>query len=347
MAYIDDVFNTSGKIPTDSKFWEQSIDKFVAGDTITSGFAQVIGEQVFRPLMSPRTPFYNKFAGRVLNQGVGWTESALYKKTAQRFKPKATAEDDLKFYDSQGVQKTFTVNVQGWIPNTIPSELASIEAFLKTGSVGTLNAQLVDLVNIAYQNAIESEIQEKAINLTKNEMSVDIATNGIVESIGQIMDKASEMMSDDYHYNELTVQENQNLTTRSDKIYLFIEQKYINAYKNAKANLFNPDQLVSNVEVVPMVNQFPTPLTTAQFNNDSGSNGVKWDAGIKPVALDKPKPIAYLVGSGKIEYRPLMGSYKVNMKPNGAGDFQNIHLIYKGSVAVRPWENAIRVNLSE
>ena len=205
----------------------------------------------------------------------------------------------------------------------------------------------MDLVNIAYQNAIESEIQEKAINLTKNEMTVDVATNGIVESIGQIMDKASEMMSDDYHYNELSVQENQNLTTRSDKIYLFIEQKYINAYKNAKANLFNPDQLVSNVEVVPMVNQFPTPLTTAQFNNDSGSNGVKWDAGIKPVALDKPKPIAYLVGSGKIEYRPLMGSYKVNMKPNGAGDFQNIHLIYKGAVAVRPWENAIRINLTQ
>lgn len=344
MAYIDNVFNTSGKIPTDSNFWKQTVDNFVAGDTITSGFAQVIGEQVFKPLMSPRTPFYNKFAGRVISSGFGWTESALYKKTASHFKPKATAEDDLKFYDSTGIQKTYTVNVQGWIPNTIPSELASVEAFLRTGSVGTLNSQLVDLVNIAYQNAIESEIEMKAINLTKNKMEVDIATDGIVDVMGQIMDKASEMMSDDYHYNELTDDENNGLITRSDKIYLFIEQKYLNAYNNAKANIINPNELVNNVEVVPMVNQLPTPLTTAQFTADSTA-GQKWDAGTKPVAVDQPKPIAYMVGSDKIEYRPLMGSYKVNMSKNGAGDFDNIHLIYKGSVAVRPWENAVRINL--
>lgn len=341
MAYIDNVFNTMGKIPTDSDFWDQDISNFVAGDTITTGFAQVIGEQVFRPLMSPRTPFYNKFAGRVLNSGVGWTESALYKKGVRKFKPKATAEDNFGFYDSEGVQKTFTLNVEGWIPNTIPSELASVEAFLKSGSVGTLNAQLVDLVNIAYQNAIESEIEKKAISCTKNEMSVDVATDGIVNVFGQIMDKASEMMSDDYHYNELTEQENNNLTTRSDKIYLFIEQKYLNAYKNAKATIPNPNELVSNVEVIPMVNQLPTPLTTAEFDAGAGTNG--WTE--KPVAIDKKKPIAYMVGSGKIEYRPLMGSYKVNMATNGAGDFDNVHLIFKGSVAVRPWENAIRINL--
>lgn len=344
MAYIDNIFNTSGKIPTDSNFWEQSVDNFVVGDTITSGFAQVIGEQVFKPLMSPRTPFYNKFAGRVIPSGFGWTESALYKKDASKFKPKATAEDDLKFYDSTGIQKTYTVNVQGWIPNTIPSELASVEAFLKTGSVGTLNSQLLNLVNIAYQNAIESEIEMKAINLTKNTMEVDIATDGIVNVMGQIMDKASEMMSDDYHYNELTDDENNGLITRSDKIYLFIEQKYLNAYNNAKANIINPNELVNNVEVVPMVNQLPTPLTTAQFTAESTA-GQRWDAGTKPVAVDQPKPIAYMVGSDKIEYRPLMGSYKVNMSRNGAGDFENIHLIYKGSVAVRPWEDAVRINL--
>ena len=39
MAYIDNVFNTMGKIPTDSDFWAQDISNFVAGDTITNGFA--------------------------------------------------------------------------------------------------------------------------------------------------------------------------------------------------------------------------------------------------------------------------------------------------------------------
>lgn len=344
MAYIDDVFNTYGKIPTNSDFWKMDIDNFVAGDTITTGFAQVIGEQVFKPLMSPRMPFYNKFAGRTLTSGYGWTESALYKKEVKKFNPKATSQDAFGFYDSKGVQKTFTVNVEGWSPNSLPSELASIEAFLKSNSVGTLNSQLVDLVNIAYQNAIESEIEKKAINLTKNKMNVNVATDGIIEVMGQIMDKASEMMSDDFHYNELSEEENQNLITRSDKIYLFLNQKYINAYKNAKANLFNPEQLVSNVEVVPMVNELPTPLTTAEWNAGVSAQG--WVDADKPVAIDDPAPIGYLVGSGKIEYRPLIGSYKVNMGKNPAGDFDNIHLIYKGAVAVRPWENAIRINLT-
>lgn len=345
MAYIDDVFNTYGKIPTNSDFWKMDIDNFIAGDTITSGFAQVIGEQVFRPLQSPRMPFYNKFAGRTLTSGYGWTESALYKKEVKKFNPKATSQDAFGFYDSKGVQKTFTVNVEGWSPNSLPSELASIEAFLKSNSVGTLNSQLVDLVNISYQNAIESEIEKKAINLTKNKMNVNVATDGIIEVMGQIMDKASEMMSDDFHYNELSEEENKNLITRSDKIYLFLNQKYINAYKNAKANLFNPEQLVSNVEVVPMVNELPKPLTTEEWTNGVSAQG--WVDGDKPVAIDDPAPIGYLVGSGKIEYRPLIGSYKVNMGKNPAGDFDNIHLIYKGAVAVRPWENAIRINLTQ
>lgn len=93
-----------------------------------------------------------------------------------------------------------------------------------------------------------------------------------------------------------------------------------------------------------MINQLPKPLTTAEWTADSKTNGQKWVDADKPVAIDKAKPIAYMVGSGKIEYRPLMGSYKVNMQKNGAGDFDNIHLIYKGSVCVRPWENAIRIN---
>lgn len=345
MAYIDNMFNTSGKIPTNSNFWNQSIENFTAGDTITKGFSQVIGEQVFKPLKSPRMPFYNKFAGRVLSSGMGWTESALYKKNAFHFKPKATAEDALKFYDSEGVQKSFTVNVEGWLPNTVPSELASIEAFLNSNSVGELNSQLVDLITIGYQNTIESEIEAKAINLTKNEMVVDIATDGIVSVMGDIMDKASEMMSDDFHYNELTDNENANLITRSDKLYLFIEQKYLNMYQNAKANIYNPSELINNVEIVPMINQLPTPITTAQWNADSGTSGHKWNTSDKPVAIDKAKPIAYMVGAGKIEYRPLIGSYKVNQDFNGAGDFTNMHLIYKGAVAVRPWENAIRINL--
>ena len=344
MAYVDTIFNTSGKIPTDSNFWNQSVDKFVTSDGITSGFGRVIGEQMFKPLKSAYTPFYSRFAGAPISAGMGWTERALKSTKMKKFKPKATAEDALGFVDSTGIEKTFTQNVAGWSPVVVPSELVSMEMFVNRNGIGSLNSMLVDNNVLTYQRAIESEIQKKAISLTKNAMEVDIATDGIVASMGAIMDKASEMMSDDYHYNELSDDENTDLITRSDKIYCFINQKYLNAYRNAKANLPSPSELVDNVEIVPMVNALAKPITTAEFTA-GGDTGVTWDADDKPVAVDAPAPIAYLVASDKIVYRPVEGSYKVNMNTNGAGDFVKSHLIYKGAIAVRPWENAVRVNL--
>lgn len=343
MAYTDTNFNEYGKIPTDSNFWNQSIDNFVSDSGFTSGFRKVLGEQVFKATKAIRTPFYSRFAGKPIDAGVGWTERALYDSGVKAWNPKATAQDALGYYDSTGIEKSFTVNVAMWKPVSVPSDLASLDDFLARNSIGELNSRIVDTVTRAYQSAIESEIQKKAISLTKNSMDVD--ASNIVKAFGQIMDKATEMMSDDYHYNELTDAENKNLITRSDKIYMFVNQKYLNAYRNAKANLPSPSELVSNVEIIPMLNDLPKPITSTEFNAGP-RDGVTWDSADKPVACDAVAPIAYLVGDGKIEYRPVRGSYKINEQFNGAGDFTNVHLIARGSIAVRPWENAVRVNLT-
>lgn len=344
MAFVDTIFNTSGKIPTESKFWSQSVDKFVTADGITTGFKKVIGEQVFRPLKDVRMPFYQRFAGAPISAGAGWTERALKYSAIDHWNPKSTAEDDLKFYDSTGIEKTFEINVRGTKSVSVPSLLESPEEFVSRNGAGKLNAMLVDNVIQIYQRAIESEIQKKAISLTKAEMEVDVATDGIIKVMGDIMDKASEMLSDDYHYNELTNDENTDLITRSDKVYLFINQAYWNAYRNAKASLPSPSELISNVEVVPMVNALAKPITTAEFTAGPRT-GVTWDTASKPVAVDKVAPIAFLCASDKVVYRPVEGSYKVNLSENGKGDFVNEHLIYKGAIAVRPWENSIRINL--
>lgn len=344
MAFTDTVFNMSGKIPTESNFWSQSLDNFVTSEGITAGFKRVIGEQVFKPLKDVRMPFYQRFAGAPITAGSGWTERALKYSAMDHWNPKATAEDDLKFYDSDGIEKTFEINVRGTKSVSVPSLLESPEMFVNRSGVGTLNSMLVDNVIQIYQRGIESEIQKKAISLTKAEMTVDIATDGIVDVMGDIMDKASEMLSDDYHYNELTEDENANLITRSSKVYLFMNQAYVNAYRNAKASLPSPGELVDNVELVPMVNALAKPITTVEFTAGPRT-GVTWTTADKPVAVDKPAPIAFLCGSDKVVYRPVEGSYKVNLKENGKGDFVNEHLIYKGAIAVRPWENSIRINL--
>ena len=46
----------------------------------------------------------------------------------------------------------------------------------------------------------------------------------------------------------------------------------------------------------------------------------------------------------RMEYRPVAGSYKVNLQVNGAGDFTNEHLIYRGAIASKVWANAVRIN---
>ena len=344
MTYTDTIFNEYGKIPTDSNFWNQSIDKFVSDSGFTTGFRRVLGEQVFKATKEIRTPFYSRFAGKPIDSGFGWTERALYDSGVKKWNPKATADDALSYYDSTGIEKSFTINTEMWKPVSVPSDLASLDDFLARNGIGELNSRIVDTVTRAYQNAIESEIQKKAISLTKNSMDVDISKDGIVNVFGQIMDKATDMMSDEQHFNELTDDENKNLITRSDKVFMFINQKYINAYRNAKATLPSPNELVNNVEIIPMLNDLPTPITSSEFA--SGTGTTTWDSTDKPVACDDPAPIAYLVSDGKIEYRPVRGSYKINSQFNGAGDFTNVHLIARGSIAVRPWENAVRVNLT-
>ena len=247
MAYTDDVFNTYGKIPTNADFWNQSLDSFVTSEGITKGFGKVLGEQVFRPLMSVRTPFYNRFVGAPIRAGVAWEERALYDNTAVHFNPKATATDALQFYDSQGVSKVFNVNVEGTVRTSIPSDLVSLDMFIDRSGIGTLNSRLVDNVLYAYQNAIESEIEKKAINLTKNDMEVDLSNP--IKAFGDIMDKATDMMSDDVHLNELEDAENKNLRTRSESVICFVNAKVWNAYRNARADMPNPNELVSNVEI--------------------------------------------------------------------------------------------------
>lgn len=334
MAYIDNVFNVSGKLPTDSKFFDGATDEFVTEDGITAGFGKVIGEQVFKPLKSPSTPFYQRFAGRPLMTGAAWTERALKTTNMRKFNPKASASDALQFYDSKGIEKTFTLNVNGWCPVSIPSDLVSPEMMLDGRSVGQLNSMLVDNVMNAYQQAIESEIEKQAISMTKNAKTFDFANGNIVDIMASIMDIATDMMGNDVSYNDLTEAENTDLVTSSESIYLFIDAKVLNKYASEKAKLPTPDQLVQNVEIVPMYNKLPTPPTTVEAS--------EWAHA--PVAVDAPAPVAFMCSKDRIEYRPYVGSYKVNLQVNGAGDFTNEHLIYRGACASKPWANAVRLN---
>ena len=339
----DNIFNTSGKFPTTAKFWQASTDNFTVGETITPGFSKVLGEQVYKPLGKYDTPFYNKFAGRPLKNGSQWMERALYKNVARHYKPKATAEDAFNFVDSTGKEVYFNVDVAGWIKTAIPSELETIEGVIKSDGVGVLNSMLVENVINTYQSAIESEIGKKFVSCISHEDDVDFSDGQ--QAVKDINKLAIKMRGTTNHYNELTTTENNNLITKSDKIYCFIDAETLENMRESFATLPSPDRISENVEFIPIPDGCPTPVTAAEYSTGTGADAsgtsITWTS--EPVAKGEPKPIAILTSNTKCEYRPLVNSYKINLGRNPAGDFDVEHLIYKGAIAVRPWDNAIRL----
>ena len=339
MSTQDSIFNTSGKFPANATFWEQNISGFVAGDGITPLFSRVLGEQVYKPLQKPQMAFYNAFAGAPLMKGAGWTERAIDNKVVKQFKPKASASDDIGYYESSGIEKNYEIDYKGWIPTTLPSGLETVEQMLDVGGVGVLNGMLVDGSLIAYQKAMESAIQKKVISLTKNDTTVDVTNMTAVYN--KIVELSANMQGNETQYNELTSAENGKIDTASDKVLCFMPIQMYNKLRGSRASLPSPGELVTNVEFIPTANSLATPITTAEYTAEALTLG--WD-GTPPVAVDEEKPAIYMCSADRCKVRPLTGSYRINLSKNGAGDFSNQHLIWKCGIAVIPWTNGIRVN---
>ena len=343
-SYADMTFNDSGKFPTDSDFWKMYSDRFTAGDGITNGFSTVMGEQVFRPLGDVRTPFYNRFAGRPLNVGDAFKERALFKIQSRHFKPKATAEDDLGFTDSEGLEVVYPVNVEGWIKTSIPSSLKTVEMMLKDGEIGQLSSMLVDNVLKTYQRDTESAIQKKVVSSIGSEETIDFS-NG-VNAWKMINKLGIRMKGEKYHYNALTDAQNEKIMKQGGKILCFIDAEVYEDMIGSFAVLPSPDYINKDVEFIPMVDGMPTPITTEEFNagtgTDAGGSAITWTG--EPVAIDESQPTAILMCDSAVEYRPVMGTYRINMSKNNAGDFENEHLLWKASIKVSPFEDMIRLN---
>lgn len=348
MVNYDLEFNTSGKFPTDAKFWQDYSAEFVSGDAITNGFKTVLGEQVFRPLGDVRTPFYNKFAGRPLRAGAGWKERALFKNTSKHFKAKATAQDDLGFEDSEGLEVNYDVNVEGWIKATIPSSLKTVEMMINDGEIGQLSSMLVDNVIKTYQADMEAMIAKKTVSNIEQAQAIDF-TDG-VEAWKTINRLAIQFMGDTVHYNQLTAEQNAKLRKTGGKVLCFIDAVTYEDMVSSFAALPSPDYINKYVEYIPVMDGLPTPLTTAEYEAGTGADGagtvIEWTE--EPKAIDAPKPKAILLTEDAVEYRPVMGSYRMNISKNGAGDFENQHLIFRGALkAVDPFADALRLNQSE
>lgn len=347
MVDYDTTFNTSGKFPTDAGFFKAYESDFVSKEGILDGFKTVLGEQVFRPLGEVRTPMYNRFAGRPLPLGSAWKERAIAKNTSRHLKPKATAEDDLGYADSEGIEATYPLDVKGWIKTSLPSDLQSIQMMLRDYNVGMLNDLLVENVLKTYQADMESAIGKKVVSNIKNDTDIDF-TDGVA-AFKTINKLAIQMMGEKVHYNDLTSAQNLKIRTASSKVLCFIDAQVYEDMISSFSALPSPEYINKYVEFIPMMDGCPTPITSAEFaagtGEDAGGTSITWVG--TPVAINEPQPVAMLMSADAVEYRPLIGSYRINMSKNGAGDFTNEHLLWEGSIKVSPFENMLRINQTE
>ena len=345
MVYADGQFNYSGKIPTESNFWNQPVNRFVSGDTLITKFSKVIGEQFFMPIKTPTIPMYNRFAGASLRAGAGFTERMVCKNVSKHFKPKATASDALSFYDTDGIEKTYNENIAGWRPITIPSDLATFDEFINGSDIEKLNSYIYDNNVLNYQRDVESMIEKYVSSTIKNDTTIDYDPSDYPALIIALSEIANALMGEKTAYNELTDAENLTIYHGADMgLYAFIDKALYDKIMSSKAYLPNPDRIIENVEFIPMIDGNATPITTAEWTAGPNS-GLEWDN--KPVAIDEDKPDIIICDKRKFEYKPIRGTYRVTSNINGAGDFTNYHLLYRACLVNRPWYNGIRINLND
>ena len=329
-------YNSNGKIAADSDFFKNFSDVFTGADGIVDGFKTVLGEQIIHTRRPWRTPIYSLAIGAPLRFGAAWSERLLKKTNTYEFNPKATAQDDLGFYDSEGYEKVFTVNYQGRKTVSAASDLALRELLLP-GNGGQINDYLVDGMTKDVQGELEAMAGVNLVSSIQHEMNgADMSTPEKIRKL--INDVAIAMKTDGAQYSRMALD-----TEYADEVVVLMDAADARNLSNSEAML--PDAARLNVEarIIPIYGGLPTPITEQQFNAGRGQSGTAYTAGSTPVAMGKAKPNMIIMDAKYFEIRPFIDEWKMTTSYNGAGDFRNFHCLYKGAMGFKPWKNALRV----
>lgn len=370
--FNDTKWGTIGKIPPESDFFSGDLDlsDIMDGAGLTMGYSKLVGEQVFKVTEPSETPFTANHTGAPIRAGAGWIErltkrlkegtttagSAKAGVMQRKLPQNVTAEDDLRYYDSEGKEFVYSSeNLKGWIPVSLPSNLDIYDMFNDAGQMGQLNGMLVDNVKQAYDMALESEIQKKAVNLAPVQETV---TDTGKDLFIYLRDTVAKMKSDDYAFNMMSEQDNIDYEHRAKDVIIYVNELTYNAMLDDFANLPSPEyikQIGATFQI--MSNKMVTPYSTPTAMYDDGYTdygGLTTETVGEKVVLDSDKypmfgktsPDFLIMDKRWIEYRPVIDSYRVNISKNGAGDFTNEHMHFVGGINIKPWANCKAVHLS-
>ena len=138
------------------------------------------------------------------------------------------------------------------------------------------------------------------------------------------------------YIDDTVIDPDKYLTAASSGVTIIMEEKDYNDMVSDMSTYPSPDKFVENGTIMT-VPEMPTPITTAEYGAGGGGGAFTEE----PVNIDGEKPLAVILSNDYMEYRPYQGQSRVNVNENGAGDFTNVHTLYKGSIGIRPWENAV------
>lgn len=328
-------YNSNGKIAADSDFFKNHADVFTASDGIIDGFKTVLGEQIIHVRQPWRTPFYAACIGAPLRFGSAWEERILDKTPTYEFNPKATAQDDLGFYDSSGYEQVFTINYGGRKSVSASSDLA-LQELITAGHSGNINDYLVDGMRKDVQGDLEAMTGVNLVSRIAKELTEqDLSTGEAMREI--INDVALDMKESGVKYSDLG-----RSTEYADEVIVFMDAKKARALGNSEAVLPTPSKLNVEARIIPVIGGLPKPITTAQFNAGRGQDSTAYTGGA-PAAVDKDVPDMIIMDAKYCEVRPFLQEWKMTSSYNGAGDFRNYHCLYKGAIGLKPWRSAVRV----
>ena len=318
-------------------FWVKNSEKFVTSAGLTPGFSRELGESLFYNMKSVRTPYYNTFKGRPLTSGAAWKERIMALPGIERFKPKASAEDAFKFYESEGLEEVHAMDYQGWIPLSVPSDLELGEMVQNPGKIGEFARFIHENGALACQMGIDALIGKKIVSCVEHTEEVDTTDYDAMRKL--IRDTATEMRTNKGTYASATVDTDKFLTS-AEEVLVIMEESTYNDMIGDLASYPSPDKFVQNATIMT-VPEMHTPITTAEYTTGVTANG--WDEDYPPANVNGGKPTMIIMSKDWVEYRPYMGESRVNLNANGAGDFTNAHILFKGSIGIRGWEQAVAV----
>lgn len=333
---IDDEFMMAIKA-MNANFWETHATELVNSVGITPAYSKLLSEEMMVPIKDYDVSFYDKFNGPALNVGSGWIERMLALPGTKRYNPKATAQDAFGYNESEGFQALYETHYQGWIPLSVPSNLALGEMVTKPENLGKFSEYILGNGRIALQMDINAMIGKKLVSTIEHDEPIDTTDFDLVRTT--IRGLVADIRTNKGLYVNSAVDPDKYLTA-ARKAVVIIEEKSYNEMISDLATFPSPDKLVNNAEFM-VIPEMPTALTTAELTAGVTSNGWKLDAG--PANLDGGKPFAIVTSMDRIAFRPYQGESKINSNANGAGDFTNFHILAKGCIGIRPWENCVAI----